>query len=1448
MSRSYIACVEGNEDDSSQVSSLQIMAPTGLFTALDSLATAYEEATGTAVDIVPVDESQLLLEVLFEYTNNLTTMHDAWIIYLDDGYYQLEQAGAMMDLTNLTAASDAAGYRGTPAQWYEVPYALQRLALSYDNVRPPPNTVAVPHHWAMPIDGSVPLMYYRKDVFARFNLTAPRTWSEVLYISSILNNTNFDDDDDTFEQAVCFKPDPDCTYASALGMVLAPYLQYGGTAQGGFLQPEDLLPLFGNEGAVEALRVYGQLLRYHTPLAVEGEECTYGRAARSFALGDCYMAFGWGDVFKMAELGVGGGPLFVKGRYDVAALPGSEEVWDRTLQQRVPCTAARCPLGLGGQPELISRLQDGAAVYVNRAAYLPYGGMAGVVGSAVSPERQRAAFGFLSYVSNANLNLSLSADNMIVPFRSDALSPSRLPDFVAAGFDAAPTAAYMAAVSATLAHPNLVPGPVIMRVEALRALVDVASANLSAGMAPAAVGSLLQAQVEEQVLDYEAGWGWRQSLKAAYWAWTGYTPPASNSTGSGGGAEDVEMPAVSLAVPVASAVVVLLLSTLYEFRKHRQHRSLFGKVVAPGPFEDTTLLVTDIQDSTALWETLPSAVMDRAIKEHHSCLRRLLLKHNGYESATEGDSFLLAFHCPEDALLFAMEAQVALLECAWPMELLDCDVCRPAYVVHNDGDKRAGLLADGGDAAGGLMALPRANSSLSHKSTSEEASSPQASNALGASGASGGTSEVNTFLTACQASWKEANATTPNNVLIFRGLRVRMGMHAGISNEADVAYNKAAARMQYSGEILQYAKSVGDAAAGGMILLSEATYRRLPMERLWDKAMVMHVGEYKLKDDLPVLPLYQVTGRRLMGRLGYLSGMRFKEQLSKGVFTAPLGAVAMAFTGVVGVPTLLAWDEPMTREALGLLAASVGEQVVRHNGYLVEAGEQQIHAVFPSAADALLFSLAAHQALMEVAWPEPLLDHELAEELIVGDAVVFRGIRVKTGVDVGHAVGEVNALTGRICYRGKVVARSARISQNASSNQVLCSGEAWAAAMAGAAGPLQLRGVVGDRLGPFKLRGVAEKVEVVQVRLQRHDVAGAEGWAQDLHGGEGGAAADASAGGGGGSAPHSRPESRNITGLGPDGGGGGEGGGGVLSPSGSRPFAFLSRAVGLATASAGGDDAKALSGSALPSSPRRFSGLLRSVRTQSFSAASGLIHRMAHKAKGPARAMTTGVAPEASSGGGGAGEPSGSGSGGHSPGGSTPASGAATPLAGVGSGGGAAAAAVASGSLSPVRAASVGSQHGLFRGLRGTPPSRGQSPLAQAAGSPSARRLLPGWGPGGGGALGSPIAGGQAPMGRASDASDISTMVATSLPVSRPSHPHVGAASDGQGDAGAGGGEGAGAGGEAAGAGGHGGGTEGGEGPGWVPGEMLGEALAGVVEEDESARISDRASLVAALR
>jgi class 3 adenylate cyclase len=85
------------------------------------------------------------------------------------------------------------------------------------------------------------------------------------------------------------------------------------------------------------------------------------------------------------------------------------------------------------------------------------------------------------------------------------------------------------------------------------------------------------------------------------------------------------------------------------------------------------------QNSTVMWEKLPMALMEEVLRVHHTTLRSLLDKHNGYESATEGDSFILAFHSPSDALAYAIEAQQCLLAAAWPQELLD--TCDEAGVV-----------------------------------------------------------------------------------------------------------------------------------------------------------------------------------------------------------------------------------------------------------------------------------------------------------------------------------------------------------------------------------------------------------------------------------------------------------------------------------------------------------------------------------------------------------------------------------------------------------------------------------------------------------------------------------------------------------------------------------------------------------------------------------------------
>jgi hypothetical protein len=58
----------------------------------------------------------------------------------------------------------------------------------------------------------------------------------------------------------------DCSYSTVMGMVLASYLQYNGTAQGAFLASEDLAPLYDTPGGRAALTVFGQLLRYHEPV------------------------------------------------------------------------------------------------------------------------------------------------------------------------------------------------------------------------------------------------------------------------------------------------------------------------------------------------------------------------------------------------------------------------------------------------------------------------------------------------------------------------------------------------------------------------------------------------------------------------------------------------------------------------------------------------------------------------------------------------------------------------------------------------------------------------------------------------------------------------------------------------------------------------------------------------------------------------------------------------------------------------------------------------------------------------------------------------------------------------------------------------------------------------------------------------------------------------------
>jgi adenylate cyclase len=89
------------------------------------------------------------------------------------------------------------------------------------------------------------------------------------------------------------------------------------------------------------------------------------------------------------------------------------------------------------------------------------------------------------------------------------------------------------------------------------------------------------------------------------------------------------------------------------------------------PTGKVTLVFTDVQHSTILWESTPTA-MSLALQLHNSLFRSTLLEYEGYEVKTEGDSFMIAFKK-------VLQAAELLMKCDWPEELLQREDAKEVY-------------------------------------------------------------------------------------------------------------------------------------------------------------------------------------------------------------------------------------------------------------------------------------------------------------------------------------------------------------------------------------------------------------------------------------------------------------------------------------------------------------------------------------------------------------------------------------------------------------------------------------------------------------------------------------------------------------------------------------------------------------------------------------------------
>jgi predicted ATPase/class 3 adenylate cyclase len=184
----------------------------------------------------------------------------------------------------------------------------------------------------------------------------------------------------------------------------------------------------------------------------------------------------------------------------------------------------------------------------------------------------------------------------------------------------------------------------------------------------------------------------------------------------------------------------------------------------PAPVGIVTLVFTDVQGSTTLWDR-HTAAMREALATHNKVIRQLLDQAGGYEVKSEGDAFMAAFATPLQAAWFCLRAQQGLLDADWPGEILEQENAR-----------------------------------------SEEV----------------------------------------DGAVLFRGLRVRMGIHMGAP---DCRPDPRTGRMDYLGPVTNRAARIAHAGHGGQILVSETVRRELDgqLERL-DKPVLRELGAHRLRD------------------------------------------------------------------------------------------------------------------------------------------------------------------------------------------------------------------------------------------------------------------------------------------------------------------------------------------------------------------------------------------------------------------------------------------------------------------------------------------------------------------------------------------------------------------------------------------------------------------------
>jgi class 3 adenylate cyclase len=340
------------------------------------------------------------------------------------------------------------------------------------------------------------------------------------------------------------------------------------------------------------------------------------------------------------------------------------------------------------------------------------------------------------------------------------------------------------------------------------------------------------------------------------------------------------------------------------------------------------------------------------------------------------------------------------------------------------------------------------------------------------------------------ASWPDAilkderaGATTDG---VWRGPRVRMGVHTGPSNRSQHPVTQ---HIVFAGGNVSLAREVGDAAHGGQILVTPGSWAQAHSHM--QDVGIIHLGAHMLKGEESEAQLLHVFAENLRGRDFSDRPPVSIRKTAPSYFDAPKVdggreiAICFAVAGRQDQVRLLDNTGATFVASLDRARQVLRPLLEEYDGYLCQEDEGTSMFAFAEPKSALAFGAAVHTVLAEAdptGWPEAL------RTAVAGNdkQLLFpHGVEMRVGVFAGVPEEmRPHTTSGRADYFGPVLNRAARVAYAANAGQTLAPSELTKAVFSAADAPTHMnRKIEGRSAGQHAFKGVSGLVDIDEVVL-----------------------------------------------------------------------------------------------------------------------------------------------------------------------------------------------------------------------------------------------------------------------------------------------------------------------------------------------------------------------------